>query len=269
VSRISAFTLDADGSLDPASERILLTIEQPESNHNGGQIAFGPDGMLYAGFGDGGGANDRHGATGNGQRLDTLLGKMLRLDVRPASGYAIPPDNPFARNAPCRDAGRGPAPCPEIYAWGLRNPWRWSFDRLTGALWAGDVGQGTLEEIDRITRGGNYGWRCLEGTRGTGLACGGAANPVPPVAEYGRGEGRSVTGGYVYRGRAIAALRGRYVFGDYASGRLWHIAADAQPTLRIVGGVETGLSIAAFAEDADGELYVVDYRGGLYRLIAR
>jgi len=198
-SRISEFRLGQDGKLDPATERILLRIAQPERNHNGGQIAFGPDGFLYAGFGDGGGAYDRHGAIGNGQRLTTLLGKMLRIDVAPRSGYGIPADNPFAGNPQCGSDGHGDAPCPEIYAWGLRNPWRWSFDRQTGALWVGDVGQNALEEIDRVTRGGNYGWRCLEGTRGTGLACGDAANLLPPVAEYGRGEGRSVTGGYVYR----------------------------------------------------------------------
>ena len=266
VSRISAFALGADGSLDPASERILLAIEQPESNHNGGQIAFGPDGYLYAGFGDGGGGNDRHGAIGNGQLMITLLGKMLRIDVRPASGYGIPPDNPFASNPRCGRDGTGSAPCPEIYAWGLRNPWRWSFDRQTGALWAGDVGQGALEEIDRVTRGGNYGWRCREGTRDTGLACGAAENLLAPVAEYGRGEGKSVTGGYVYRGSAIADLRGRYVFGDFVSGRVWHIAHDAKPTLRIGGGAETRLSISSFAEGVDGELYAVDYGGPLYRL---
>lgn len=265
-SRIAEFRLGGDGNLDPATERILLRVAQPERNHNGGQIAFGPDGYLYAGFGDGGGANDRHGAIGNGQRLTTLLGKMLRIDIRPDAGYAIPAENPFAGNPQCGRDGSGASHCPEIYAWGLRNPWRWSFDRHTGALWVADVGQNALEEIDRVARGGNYGWRCLEGTRGTGLACGGAARLLPPIAEYGRGEGRSVTGGYVYRGSAIPSLHGRYVFGDYASGRLWHIAHDAAPTVRVSGGVETGLSIASFAEGADGELYIVDYGGELYRL---
>jgi len=268
-SRISEFRLGADGKLDASTERILLRIRQPERNHNGGQIAFGPDGYLYAGFGDGGGANDRHGAIGNGQRLTTLLGKMLRIDARPASGYRIPPDNPFAGNAPCGSDGGGTAPCPEIFAWGLRNPWRWSFDRQTGALWVGDVGQNALEEIDRVRRGGNYGWRCREATRETGFPCGAADKLLPPVAEYGRGEGRSVTGGYVYRGSALPGLRGRYVFGDYASGRIWHIPQDAQPTLRVAGGTDTDLSIASFAEDVDGELYVVDYGGGLYRLTGR
>lgn len=265
-SRIAEFRLGRNGELDPATGRIVLRVSQPERNHNGGQIAFGPDGYLYAGFGDGGGANDRHGAIGNGQRLTTLLGKMLRIDIRPASGYAIPPDNPFAGNPLCGSGGGAAAPCPEIYAWGLRNPWRWSFDRQTGALWVGDVGQNALEEIDRVRRGGNYGWRCREGTRDTGMACGGGADLLPPVAEYGRGEGRSVTGGYVYRGNAIAGLRGRYVFGDYASGRLWHIAADAGPTVRIKDGFATGLNIASFAEGAGGELYIVDYGGRLYRL---
>jgi glucose/arabinose dehydrogenase len=265
-SRIAEFRLGTNGNLDPSTERILLRVRQPERNHNGGQIAFGPDGYLYAGYGDGGGANDRHGAIGNAQRLDTLLGKMLRIDIRPRSGYGIPPDNPFAGGPQCGRGGAGAGHCPEIYAWGLRNPWRWSFDRQTGALWVGDVGQGALEEIDRVRRGGNYGWRCREGTRDTGMACGGGADLIPPVAEYGRGEGRSVTGGYVYRGRAIASLRGRYVFGDYASGRVWHLAADARPTVRIKDGFATDLSIASFAEGADGELYIVDYGGRLYRL---
>jgi glucose/arabinose dehydrogenase len=269
VSRISEFMLGADGNLDPGTERILLSIEQPETNHNGGQIAFGPDGYLYAGMGDGGGANDQHGTIGNGQRVSTLLGKMLRIDVSPASGYGIPPDNPFAGNPQCGATGVGAQGCPEIYASGLRNPWRWSFDRSTGALWLGDVGQNAVEEIDRVTLGGNYGWRCFEGTRATGLACGAAQNLLPPVAEYGRSEGGSVTGGYVYRGAAIAELFGRYVFGDFVSGRLWHIAGDTPPTAVMSGGLETGLNIASFGEDVAGELYIVHYGGQLYRLRRR
>jgi glucose/arabinose dehydrogenase len=266
VSRISEFRLGLDGNLDPATERILLAIGQPEANHNGGQIAFGPDGHLYAGMGDGGGGNDRHGAIGNGQRMSTLLGKMLRLDVSPASGYAIPPGNPFAANAQCGTNGTGAASCPEIFASGLRNPWRWSFDRQTGELWVGDVGQNTLEEIDRVRLGGNYGWRCLEGTRATGLACGSEANLQPPVAEYGRASGTSVTGGYVYRGTRIAGLPGRYVFGDFTTGRIWHIAGDTPPTAIVAAGFDTGLNISSFGEGSDGELYVVHYGGQLYRL---
>ena len=268
VSRISEFRLGAGGNLDPASERILLRINQPETNHNGGHIAFGPDGFLYIGMGDGGGANDQHGVIGNAQLTTTLLGKMLRIDVSPVSGYAIPPGNPFAGNPTCGTNGTGGLPCAEVFASGFRNPWRWSFDRATGTLWLGDVGQGALEEIDRVTLGGNYGWRCFEGTRATGLACGSPAAVVFPVAEYGRSEGTTVTGGYVYRGSTIAALVGRYVFADFGSGRLWNIAGDAQPTLRMTGGLATGLNISSFAEDLAGELYVVDYNGGLYRIAA-
>ena len=266
VSRISEFRLDLAGDLDPATERIVLTIGQPETNHKGGQVAFGPDRFLYVGMGDGGGGNDQHGAIGNGQLMTTLLGKMLRIDVSPAAGYATPPDNPFAGNPQCGAGGAGAQPCPEIYASGMRNPWRWSFDRNTGDLWVGDVGQNALEEIDRVTLGGNYGWRCFEGTRATGLVCGPAQGPLPPIAEYGRNEGRSVTGGNVYRGTAIAGLFGRYVFGDFVSGQLWHIAGDTQPTVAMTGGAATGLNIASFGEDVAGELYIVDYGGGIYRL---
>ncbi|HSN70080.1 MAG TPA: PQQ-dependent sugar dehydrogenase, partial [Steroidobacteraceae bacterium] len=244
-------------------------IAQPETNHNGGGIAFGPDGRLYVAIGDGGGANDPHGEIGNGQRTTTLLGKVLRLDVDATPGdYGIPADNPFAGNSRCDADGTGLDDCPEIFAWGFRNPWRFSFDRSTGELWVGDVGQGALEEIDRVQRGGNYGWRCFEGTRATGLACGDATGFLPPVAEYGRDIGRSVTGGFVYRGNAIPGLTGRYVFGDFVSGRLGHIAADVEPTLTVTGGDQTGLSIASFAEDVNGELYLVDYAGTLHQVTA-
>jgi glucose/arabinose dehydrogenase len=157
--------------------------------------------------------------------------------------------------------------CPEIFASGLRNPWRWSFDRQTGALWVGDVGQGRLEEIDRVTRGGNYGWRCFEGTLPVGLPCGSEPNLLAPVAEYGRNEGRSVTGGYVYRGSAMPSLAGRYVFGDYVTGRIWHIAGNTQPTAVMTGGFVAGFNISSFGEGNDGELHVVNYNDGqLFRL---
>ena len=162
------------------------------------------------------------------------------------------------------------AGCPEIFASGLRNPWRWSFDRQTGELWVGDVGQGAREEIDRVERGGNYGWRCFEGTRPTGLACGTEPNPLPPVAEYEHTVtpgGKSVTGGYVYRGSAIPSLVGRYVFGDFIVGRIWNIPRETSPTLAVTSGFDSGLSISSFGEGVDGELYVVHYGGGLlYRL---
>ena len=270
-SRISEFTSPDGGlTLNPGSERIVLTINQPESNHNGGGIAFGPDGFLYLGMGDGGGANDQHPPIGNGQSLTTLLGKMIRIDISAGANgmlYRVPTDNPFAGNAPCGANGGGSANCPEIFAWGLRNPWRWSFDRQTGALWVGDVGQNALEEVSRVTRGGNYGWRCLEGTRNTNLCSSLPANAIPPVAEYGRSVGVSVTGGYVYRGQDFPALVGRYVFADVNSSRLFNIPSDTQPTLTVTGGLNTGLAVTSFGEANNGELYAVDYGGGgLYRI---
>ena len=269
-SFISEFTLGAGGNLNPASETVLLRIAQPETNHNGGQIAFGRDGFLYIGIGDGGGVNDPHGAIGNGQLMTTLLGKMLRISINlTPGGYSIPPGNPFAINPRCGTGGSGTLPCPEIYASGFRNPWRWSFDPAIDLLWVGDVGQGALEEIDRVTLGGNYGWRCFEGTRPTGLACGSEPGLVAPVAEYGRTEGSSVTGGYVYRGSTIAGLTGRYVFGDFVTGTLWHIAANTAPTKVMGAGFATGLNISSFAENVAGELFIVDYGGGLYRVRLR
>jgi len=270
VSRVSEFSSSDGGvTLDPATEQVLLVVDQPQTNHNGGHLAFGPQGYLYIGMGDGGGANDQHGTIGNGQSMTTLLGKILRIDVdtSPAPAYEIPADNPFAAYPKCGPAG-GTEPCPEIYASGFRNPWRWSFDRQTGELWVGDVGQGALEEIDRVVLGGNYGWRCFEGTQQTvNQPCGTEPILLPPVAEYDRNQGRSVTGGYVYRGSSILGLPGRYVFGDFITGRLWYIASDAQPTLRITGGSQTSLNISSFGEGVDGELYVVHYGGQLYRLI--
>lgn len=271
VSRLSEFrTQDAGLTLDPSQEKILLTIKKPAgaSNHNGGNIAFGPDGFLYIGVGDGGGANDQHGSIGNGQSLTTLLGKMLRIDVDGTFPYEIPLDNPFVASTQLcsTDDGTSTSNCPEIYAYGFRNPWRWSFDRDTDVLWVADVGQGALEEVDRVTLGDNYGWRCFEGTRSTGFACGSLPNLLPPVAEYGRTVGHSITGGYVYRGSAIAPLVGRYVFGDFITHRIFNIAEDTQPTLTVTNGFDSGLNISSFGEGNDGELYVVDYGGQLYRI---
>lgn len=275
VSRVSEFMLNSSGNVNPASERIILTINQPatETNHKGGNIAFGPDRLLYVGMGDGGGGNDMHGTIGNGQLMTTLLGKMLRIDVNGTLPYAIPPGNAFAASNPlCGTSsagGTGTLNCPEIYASGFRNPWRWSFDRQRGDLWVGDVGQSAREEIDRVVAGGNYGWRCFEGTLPVGLPCGSEPNRLRPIAEYGRSEGRSVTGGYVYRGTAIGGLHGKYVFGDFITGRIWYISIETAPTAQIVGGSASGLSISSFGQDVDGELYVVHYHatsGALYRL---
>jgi uncharacterized repeat protein (TIGR03806 family) len=266
VDRVSQFRLASGGAtLDPATELPLLNVNDPATNHNGGNIAFGPDGYLYIGIGDGGSGNDPFGAIGNGQNLRTLLGKMLRIDVAASNEtttYAIPRSNPFFGNARCHATGTGGANCPEIYAYGFRNPWRWSFDSGgTNELWLNDVGQNTFEEVDLVVRGGNYGWRCLEGTRSTGLACGPNPDPIPPVAQYGRSQGFSTTGGYVYRGSAIPALRGRYVFGDFG-GALWSIARDTTPTLSLGDGLSTGLAISAFGQDQNGELYIVHLGSG-------
>jgi uncharacterized repeat protein (TIGR03806 family) len=247
---------DGGATLDPASEKIILTVDQPYSNHNGGMIAFGPDGFLYYGLGDGGAAGDPINA---GQSLDTLLGKMVRIDVDKGDPYAVPQDNPLV-------SGGG---LPEIYAWGLRNPWRFSFDRATGELWAGDVGQGKIEEIDRVQKGGNYGWKIMEGTACYSPSQGcNKSGLILPVVEYDHSQGVSVTGGYVYRGKAIPGLVGRYLYGDFSSGRLWAIQEDA-----VTGApsgqelLQTGLNISSFAEDNDGELYVLHYTGGKIRKI--
>ena len=265
TSRIASFTLSNDNlTLDPASEKILLSVQQPETNHNGGNIAFGPDGYLYIGFGDGGGGGDAHEPNGNGQTLTTLLGKLLRIDVSPGDRYDIPADNPFASNPQCSpQTTRAAAACPEIYAWGLRNPWRWSFDRTNGNLWVGDVGQNLYEEVDVVERGGNYGWRCREGkhdynTANTPLC--GSASLVDPLVEYDHGLGNSITGGYVYRGTQATNLVGRYIFGDFGSGTIWAWLPEIStgPTQLTM----TSFNISSFGQGNDGELYVVDYSGG-------
>jgi uncharacterized repeat protein (TIGR03806 family) len=271
VDRVSQFRLAAGGTaLDPASEIVLFNVQDPESNHNGGNIAFGPDGFLYIGIGDGGGGGDAHGTIGNGQNLRILLGKMLRIDVSAttlANTYTIPSTNPYAANARCNTDGTGAANCPEIYAFGFRNPWRWSFDRGSGELWLNDVGQSTLEEVDKVTLGGNYGWRCFEGTNTFNATCGTNPNPLPPIAQYGRTLGFSTTGGVVYRGSAIPNLNGRYLFGDFGSGNLWNISRDTAPTMTMGAGLSTGLQIASFGQDTDGEVYIVHLGGTLHKIV--
>jgi glucose/arabinose dehydrogenase len=278
VDRVSQFSLAANGtSLDLGSEIELFNVDDPAGNHNGGNIAFGPDGFLYIGIGDGGGGGDGFGTIGNGQRLTTMLGKMLRIDVAAttmATTYTIPSTNPYATNARCNVNGTGTANCPEIFAYGFRNPWRWSFDRVSGQLWLNDVGQGALEEVDLVTNGGNYGWRCFEGTNSypqpSGQDCGpNRASSIPPVAQYGRSLGFSTTGGVVYRGSAIPALIGRYVFGDFGSGNLWSIPRDTAPTLTLTQAMalETNLNSASFGEDTAGEVYIVHLGGTLHRRV--
>ena len=240
---------DGGATLDPATEAILFTVEQPFTNHNGGNVVFGPDGYLYFGLGDGGSEGD---PMGNAQNLGVVLGKLLRLD--PATGRA-PSSNPFVSTAGAR---------PEIYAYGLRNPWRFSFDRQTGKLWLGDVGQDLYEEIDIVQPGLNYGWNAKEG-----LHCYNSTScPGPytdPVVEYGHDVGISVTGGYVYRGNDVPALQGRYVYGDFGSGRIWTVSADSpgQPQ-----EILKAANISSFGEDQRGELYVVDLSGAVRKLVA-
>jgi uncharacterized repeat protein (TIGR03806 family) len=265
-THLSEFTSRDGGlTLDPASERVLLTIVKNNTHHHGGNIAFGPDGLLYFGAGDGNEAR-----FDNAQNLKSLRGKFIRIDINGTTGnalYRIPADNPFAASTElCNVNGTGPQNCPEIYAVGFRNPWRWSFDRQTGELWVGDVGESTREEIDRVVRGGNYGWRCFEGTQQqTNLSCGNPVDPQPPVAEYDHSVGIAVTGGYVYRGKAVPGLVGHYIFGDF-TGRIWEIPNGTAPTKTITGGLETTLLISSFGEGNDGEVYVVSKRGELYRI---
>jgi uncharacterized repeat protein (TIGR03806 family) len=269
VSRISRIILDSTSAPVNTTEQILLTVSQPFDNHNGGEIAFGPEDSLYFGLGDGGGANDQDNYAQNTTRL---LGSILRIDVvdvaYPSPGYQIPADNPFALNPKCGPDSNA-APCPEIYAWGMRNPWRFSFDPPTGALWAGDVGENTWEEVDLIERGGNYGWRCREGAHDFNTSGCPSGGFVEPVSEYSRSDGNSVTGGFVYRGTALPALVGRYVFADFGSGRIWALRDDGQGGYTNELLVGTSYNISSFGSALDGELYFADYSGGqLYRLVA-
>jgi glucose/arabinose dehydrogenase len=264
---VSELRASADGSrVDPSSERIILFVPQPFANHNGGQLAFGPDGYLYIGLGDGGSGGDPYG---NGQNRNVLLGKILRIDVdgphAAGKAYGIPPDNPYAAGGFAPGEAR-----PEVWAYGLRNPWRFSFDRVTGELYIGDVGQNAWEEIDRQPLdppgGANYGWNLMEGNHCFQSGCD-PTGLTMPIAEYSHQLGCSVTGGYVYRGTAQAALRGMYIFGDYCSGRLFTVhSEDGAITTGTVA--ESGLNISSFGEDEAGELYLVDLSGGgLYRLV--
>lgn len=266
TSVISRFVLDSSGlALDPASEQIVLQFQQPRTNHNGGDLAFGADGFLYASFGDGGGGGDPEE---NGQDTRNLFGTVIRLDVDSATPYAIPPDNPFAGLSRC-STGSGPSDCAEIYAWGFRNPWRMSFDSATANLWLGDVGQGAWEEINRVELGGNYGWNDREGANCFDPITGCALGFDEPVTQYDHSVGQSVTGGYVYRGTQINDLVGFYVFADFVSGQLFAVSNDAQPTQepQLVGSA--GGSISAFAQDVEQNLYVVSFSTGvIFQVIA-
>jgi glucose/arabinose dehydrogenase len=240
---------------DPSSEQQLLLVDQPYANHNGGVLAFGPDGYLYIGVGDGGSAGDPQG---NGQRLDTLLGKILRIDVDGGSPYAIPESNPWADGG-----GRL-----EIWAYGLRNPWRIAFDTLRGDLFIGDVGQGSMEEIDYQPAGDpggqNYGWNLREGT----LAYAGAAAPamVDPVAEYDHSRGCSVTGGVVIRDSRLPEWAGVYLYGDFCTGQIWGLRTDGNGGWLQADLWGTAYQISSFGLDAAGQVYLADLNGGMYRL---
>ncbi|MGC9554915.1 MAG: PQQ-dependent sugar dehydrogenase, partial [Thermoplasmatota archaeon] len=252
---------DDPARADPSSERVLLTIGQPESNHNGGQLAFGPDGYLYIGVGDGGGAGDQHGDIGNGQNISTLLGSVLRIDVDAGDPYRIPEDNPFV-GVQGRD---------EIYAYGFRNPWRFSFDAETGQLFLADVGQDKWEEVNIVEKGGNYGWRIMEGTHmydeeladelGINIS-----SLELPIHDYSHEVGRSVTGGYVYRGSAIPNLYGAYVFGDWSSsfyppsGSLFYLEereTDQWERFSLEPAQAFNRYLLGFGQDENGELYVL------------
>lgn len=253
LSRLSEFA-SADGlTADPQSERVVLEVDQPYTNHNGGDVHFGPDGYLYWALGDGGSAGDPQR---NGQNVDTLLGAMLRIDVSPDAPqpYGIPNDNPFTGGG-----GR-----PEIYAWGFRNPYRWTFDRETGQIWVGDVGQHTWEELDRVERGGNYGWRTTEGTDCFGADSCDTAGLLPPHAQYRNTGTASIIAGYAYRGSAMPELRGTVLYSDFYFGSVFGVPSEGGEP-EVLGEGARGL--AGWAEDDDGELYAVSYfDGSIYAL---
>jgi len=256
---LSRFTCDSanPNKADPTSEVVLLSVDDPYANHNGGATVFGPDGFLYQSLGDGGAGGD---PLGSGQNLESLLGKILRIDVDhadPGLPYAIPKDNPFVGKAGARG---------EIWAYGLRNVWRMSFDSATGDLWAGDVGQNAYEEIDLITKGGNYGWNIREGAHP--FKGGGNINAIEPIVEYPRTLGISVTGGYVYRGKANPALVGWYVYGDFQTGRIWALKRQANGETRNIELQGQGkLNISSFAENRAGELFITAFDKKIYRLV--
>jgi uncharacterized repeat protein (TIGR03806 family) len=269
ISRVSRFILDNVTAPVNVTEQIIISINQPFENHNGGEIEFGPDGFLYLGLGDGGGGGDPFG---NAQNLTSLLGKMLRINVLgvpwPTPGYSIPPDNPFATNARCGPATNANS-CPEIYAWGFRNPYRWSFDTQTGQLWVGDVGESAWEELDIVELGGNYGWHCREGKHAfdnTGCPANGFIDPILEYPHDASGD-LVIIGGVVYRGNALPALRGRYIFGDFSSGRIWALKDDGAGGYTQEELINTPDGISRFALGNDGELYYAENSGGHLRKI--
>jgi glucose/arabinose dehydrogenase len=260
-TRVVAYRRASAERADPRSARLVLFQRQPQPNHNGGQLAFGPDGLLYIGLGDGGAEGDPHGPIGNGQNLGTLLGKILRIEPRPSGGYHIPPSNPFVHRRGVRK---------EIYAYGLRNPWRFSFDRRTGAIAIGDVGQDTVEEVDWRPRGRaggvNFGWRAWEGTRRYDPSLR-IRGDVKPVLEYTHAGGNcSVTGGYVVRDPRLPGLAGRYVYGDFCRGELLS-ARLGLPRARERADLHLRVPmLSSFGEDDAGRIYAASLNGPVYRL---
>lgn len=252
-THIARFTANGD-EVDPASEKLILFVEQPFDNHNGGGLAFDKVGMLVIGLGDGGSGGDPYG---NGQSTGTLLGKLLRLDVDGGDPYSIPTDNPTSLGSVH----------PEIWALGLRNPWRLSFDRQTGDLWIGDVGQSKWEEVDFVPEGKaggfNFGWNKMEGTHS--YEGGDLAESAPPVVEYSHNLGCSITGGHVYRGGSLPEWQGVYMFGDFCSGIIWGLASPPADGA-VVELFRTGFTISTFGLDEAGEIYLANYKGDIYRL---
>ena len=258
ISRF-AMSFDDQQKADIDSELVILQVDQPYSNHNGGHIAFGPDGYLYIGLGDGGSAGDPHG---NGQNKETLLSSILRIDVSESSDkekYRIPPDNPFVGLDDAKS---------EIWAYGLRNPWRFSFDTVTGLLWVGDVGQNKFEEVDIVKKGGNYGWNVLEGFHCYPESISSCISEEfeAPIIEYDRDEGCSVTGGYVYRGSIFDFLYGSYIYGDFCTGLIWALNYDGVEIVDITLLVNSDLNISSFGEDEEGEIYILSFDDKIYRL---
>jgi len=241
----------------PETKEDILEFNQPYVNHNGGNIAFGSDGFLYIGSGDGGSKGD---PDNNAQNLTNLLGKILRININYQGGnrnYSIPKDNPFTSNNDKMD---------EIYAYGLRNPWKFSFDKYRELLIAGDVGQDAVEEIDIIENGGNYGWSGLEGTRPYNRSVQLVSEPIAPIYEYTHDEGESITGGITYYGKALPSLYGVYVYGDFISGNIWGLWIDQDNQVHNELLLSTALKISSFGIDANQELYIVDFSGGIYQL---
>jgi glucose/arabinose dehydrogenase len=265
-TRLSVFQVSANPDIaNASSEQVILTADQPFANHNGGQIAFGPDGFLYMGLGDGGGSDD---PGGRGQDLSELLGSILRVDVQSGTSYTVPADNPFV--------GQQPAIRPEVWSYGLRNPWRFSFDRANGDLYIADVGQDVLEEIDVAPaaagggKGVNYGWSIMEGGQCLGGGQCDQTGLTPPTGQYSHTEGCSVIGGYVYRGSALPALQGVYFFGDFCQRwvRSFRYTGGTATELTEWPALRTTGSLTSFGEDAAGELYVLESSGRVSKIVA-